>query len=32
MREVKSIDQDVKINRALWQITDHFARQVKSAA
>ena len=31
-REVKSLDNDVKINRALWKITDHFARQFKSAA
>jgi len=31
-REVKSLDNDVKINRALWRIADHFAQQVKSAA
>lgn len=31
-REVKSLDNDVRINRALWKITDHFAQQIKSAA
>lgn len=31
-REVKSLDNDVRINRALWKITDHFAQQFKSAA
>ena len=31
-REVKSLDNDVRINRALWKITDHFATQAKSAA
>lgn len=30
-REVKGIDQDVKLNKALWAITEHFAR-IKQAA
>lgn len=31
-KEVKNIDNDIKLNRALWRIADHFAQQVKSAA
>lgn len=31
-REVKNIDNDVKINRALWQLADYFAKQVTSQA
>lgn len=26
-RKVTSVDKDLKLNRALWQITDHFAKQ-----
>ena len=31
-REVKGIDQDVKLNKALYKLADYFAQQVKSAA
>jgi len=31
-REVKNIDNDVKINRALWQLADYFAKQVTDQA
>lgn len=31
-REVKSLDNDVRINRALWKIADNLANLIKSAA
>jgi len=31
-REIKGIDQDVKINKALWKITEFFAQQAASQA
>ena len=31
-REVKGIDQDLKINKALWIIGEHFAKAKKAAA
>jgi len=32
LREVTSLDNDVKINKGLWRLADYFASQVKSAA
>ena len=31
-KEVKNIDNDIKLNRALWKVADYFAQRVKSAA
>lgn len=31
-REIKGIDQDVRVNKALWRITEFFAQQASSQA
>ena len=31
-KEINNLDNDVKINKALWKIADYFSKQVKSAA